>query len=59
MEARTAPTPGVDARAVDFCAWLDQWNANHSYPPAIGDAFDAAYRIAWKRAAALPPAPQE
>jgi hypothetical protein len=43
------PCPGVDTRAEDFCSWLDGWNATHSYPPAIGDAWDAAYRSAWAR----------
>lgn len=46
--------PGIDTRAEDYCAWRDEWNKGHAYPPADGDAFDAGFRYAWKRARPLP-----
>lgn len=49
-------TPGIDTRAEHFCAWLDDWNKTHSYRPDIGDAFDAAFRAAWKLAVSPSPA---
>lgn len=51
--------PGVDGRALFFCRWLDDFVASHGgMRPAIGDAFDAAFRIAWKECrAALASAP--
>jgi hypothetical protein len=45
--------PGIDGRAEKFCAWLDDFRATHGgLRPDIGDAFDAAYRMAWADAAA-------
>lgn len=44
------PCPGVDTRAEDYCAWKAEWDKTHPYAPAEGDAFDAGYRFAWKRA---------
>jgi len=49
--------PGTDGIAHHFCLWLDDYQKLRNYRPDIGDAYDAAFRTAWKRPP-LPQAPQ-
>ena len=56
--APSAALPGIDDRASEWDAWHQEYKRTHGYEPGIGDAWDAAYRAAWKRAAGVQEAPR-
>lgn len=57
-EGFAARMPGIDAIAEHFCKWLDGYKASRGYEPGIGDAWDAAFRLAFKLSAPVQSPPQ-